>query len=181
MAPATKRVSRTKKAAGDALDVCRTLGEFLGIKSQVKTLTKREGDLKVLLSEYVDENGYTDDRGHLWIDLPSPVEGPDGFYDRIQRQRRVGEEFSAEAAEAILTKKGLTEQCSKTYLQVTDPDRAIAVLKKHKLLDEGFELFSEIDADEVRKAFYREQITKSELGRIFTQKITWAFLPSKKR
>lgn len=184
MATATRRIARTtKKGSTGAFDVVRKLKDFLTVKTEVKVLAKRETALKDDLSEFVDENGYTDDRGHIWFDLPEVVEALDEngktvLYNRIQRQRRVGEQFNADAAETILEKKKIKDACSKSYLQVVDPDKAIAVLKKHGLLDQGFEVITEIDADEVRKAFYQKLITPAEYKRIFTQKITWAFLPS---
>lgn len=148
--------------------------QWLEAKTLVKDFTKREKDLNKELSAVVETLGTPDDRGHLWYELPEPIDG----CNVLQRQRRVTVIMDDEAAIAILEAKGILEACSTSYLRVTDPNQAIAALEAAGLLeDSGFEISTQVNDSDVSKAYFEGKITQAEYEEIFTDKISWALLP----
>lgn len=123
---------------------------WLGIKAQVTSLTKDQNKLRDELKAEVETSGYEDDKGHIWLEFPAPIDG----YASLKSEKRVTELLNEEVAETILKKKGILEEC----LYQPPP---------------------QLDPDEIRKQFYAGNITKRELDRIFTQQVTYAFVPQK--
>lgn len=160
--------------------------EWLGTKYVVRTMTAREKELNQKISVVVETEGFTDESGHIWLQLPEAVNGLDSKgktvkYNAIQRQRRVSVLMDEDEALAICEAHGITEECSTAWLQVTDPDRAIEVLGLAGLLegDNGVDIITSISEDAIRAARFKEQITQAEYEAIFTEKIVYATLPAK--
>ena len=125
--------------------------QFVWLKREVESLGSVQSGLKSDLLQALEALGEEDDKGHLWFEFPSPVEG----YAAMQRQRRVSQKLDEEAAEEILTAKGLTDRCYKTV----------------RVLDE----------DEVMALLYEGVLTEADVDQMFPKTISYAFVPSKSR
>jgi hypothetical protein len=130
-------------------EVSAQFSEFVLLKRQIDELTKRQNELKAELSSLVEQNGEEDDKGHVWYELPHPIEG----YTAMQRQKRISQKLDAEAAEDLLRVKDLYDRC--------------------------FRLLPVLDEDEVMSCLYEGLLTENEIDVMFPKSITWAFVPSK--
>jgi hypothetical protein len=130
-------------------DVSAQFSEFVLLKTQIDELTKRQNALKAELSSLVESSGEEDDKGHLWYELPHPIEG----YTAMQRQKRISQKLDADAAEELLRTKNLYNRC--------------------------FQLLPVLDEDEVMACLYEGLLTEDEIDAMFPKSITWAFVPSK--
>lgn len=158
---------------------------WLAAKNVVREMTATEKDLNKRISTIVEQDGFTDDRGHIWLELPTPVEGFDTKgkltrYNALQRQRRVTVTMDEETAMAVCQRAGIEQRCSESYLQVTDPTRAIAALEAAGLLgkETGIEVITTLKEDAVREAYFDNIITEEEFRSIFVDKISYALLPA---
>lgn len=125
--------------------------EYIRIKDVIANLTKEANRRRDELAELVIENGEEDESGHFWLELPEDVEG----YIALKRERRVSQVVDTEAAEQLLTERGLYDRC--------------------------FKLVPTLDEDAVMACVYDDLLTADDLDVMFPKKITWAFVPSKKR
>lgn len=142
-------VKRTKRidAGEGAVGLVRQLVE---IRRQKALFAEREAAVKERLVSMLEADGYIDDKGHRWFDLPTEVEGADGkLIRRIQHQRRVSQILNAVSAEVELKKLGMWEDCS-MEVTVLDEDSVLALRFQNKIPDKA-----------VRE--------------IFEEKVTWAF------
>lgn len=148
---APRKTTRTVKKktssslTGQALRLA--IRSFLGLKSQSETIKKQMDEAKKILSATVEEQGYEDDKGHFILELDEPVDG----CVALKREKRVTQSLDEEAAEKILRRKGIYEECVETIV-VIDPDL-------------------------VTKAFYQGKISEAELDKMFSTKTIWAFVP----
>lgn len=140
------RVSDTARQADPVDSTTADLREYVMIKGEITTLTKRQKELRDTLITTIEHAGYTDDQGHGWIEFDDEVAGTIA----IQRQRKVKRGYDEEAAEKILTDLGLDETCFKTVRV--------------------------IDEDAVYSALYEERLTEANIDEIFPQKIEWALV-----
>jgi hypothetical protein len=125
--------------------------QFLVLKDEVATSTKRIDGLKKELTQHVVEHGETDDKGHRNFTLPEPLEYGDKQYVGFQQQRRVSQSFDTEVAEKVLKDKGLW-------------NRATVVIR-------------EIDQNEVYVLNQEGLLTDAELDSMFAERETFAFRP----
>ena len=152
MASAAAKTIRRK--AGGALSVAEKLRQFLSLKVQIETLSERQDELKKTLSKTVETNGYQDDKGHFWFDLPEPIEvGGYGTVDRIKYQRDSSTPLDPDEAERILSKKGIWEECS---VEIRIPDE-----------------------EAIDRAYFKKLITKKEMKAMFPEKVHFSFRPQK--
>lgn len=182
--PVTKagggRSSTTKKVEPTKVfktTVTKVFTEWVNLRTTVAAAELVVSAHRDGLKGYVEENGYPDERGSLFVDLPRRV----GDFIALKNERRVSNNFNPEKAKAILARKGLTERCTKIALRVTDQDRALAVLRKAGLLDPdaGFGIESFIDEDSVRAALFDKALTETEFDQMFDESVTFAFNPVK--
>lgn len=110
---------------------------------------KHQDSVKRDLMDALDEFGYGDDKGHIWIDFEEPIEGFAG----MQKQRRVNQGMDEDAIKRILDDKGLTDRCYKPVIT--------------------------LDQDEVMALLYEGLLTEDEIDAMFPKTITWAFVPKK--
>jgi hypothetical protein len=143
--------TRTVRRRSTGSQIVGKLLQFLDLKDQVVTTTKRVDGLKRDLLDHVKSYGETDDKGHRTFTLPEPVEFGDKTYTGFQQQRRVTQSFDTEAAEKVLKDKGLWE-------------RATVVVR-------------EIDQNEVYVLNQEGLLTDGELDSLFAERETFAFRP----
>lgn len=145
------KISRADTTGPDVTAATLWTSELVGCKDQQKVLKSRQDDLTKRLKAYVQENGYTDDQGHVWVDFPSPVSGAVA----LQMQRKVSQPLNEAKAEAILEKHDLLERCTKT----------ITVL----------------DEEAIMAAHYAGDITESEIDAMFPKTVNYALLTPKSK
>jgi hypothetical protein len=126
-----------------------TVKQYVNLKRRIDDLTKEQSVLKTELSDLVDKQGETDDKGHVWLPLPEEVDG----VVSLKRERRVSQSLDMDAAILILTQKGLADRCIKPIPTVAE--------------------------DEVMAALYEGKLTEEDVDAMFPKKITWAFITSK--
>jgi bacterioferritin (cytochrome b1) len=124
--------------------------EYAALKKNIEQFEARQKELKTSLFEKIDEDGFTDDKGNWWLELPEPVEG----YVSLQKQKRVSRKIDEMIAEDLIEKKGLAERLYKTVRVV--------------------------DEDELMAALYEGLLTEEEVDEMFPPKIVWALMLSKK-
>lgn len=111
------------------------VADLVTAKAQQKFFKSRQDTVTKRLKAYVEEHGYTDDQGHIWLDLEEPVEGTVA----LQMQRKVSQGVNEDKAEAILKAKGIYDDCTET-VTVLDQDAILAAHYAGKLSED------EIDA-----------------------------------
>lgn len=124
--------------------------KFVSLKRNIDDLVKEQSVLKTYLSDFVDEFGEYDARGHRILELPEEVDG----YVSLQRQRRVSQKLDPEEAERILKEKNLTDRC--------------------------YKLLPVLDEDAVMSCLYEGLLTEEEIDTMFPKTETWAFVPLKR-
>lgn len=124
--------------------------EFIHLKKQVEDLTRLRDDLKTELAQIVEAEGEEDDKGHVWLELPEPVEG----YIAMQRQKRISQKLDEQAAEELLREKKLYDRC--------------------------YQMMPVLVEDEVMACLYEGLLSEEEIDTMFPKNITWAFVPAKK-
>lgn len=130
------KISRSASTADatDSTSVKQWIAELVGAKNQQKFFKARQEQVTKRLKAYVEEHGYQDDQGHIWLDLEEPVEGTVA----LQMQRRVSQPLNEEKAEEILEKKGLLASCTKT-ITVLDEDAIMAAKFSGDLTDDDID------------------------------------------
>jgi len=123
--------------------------QWIEIKANADQLAKRQKELRDWLCGAIEEQGYADDKGNLYLELPEEVEGFAG----LKYERRVTPSLSAERAEALIKAKGLEKRC--------------------------IVMVPEIDQEEIYKAHYEGLISQEELDSIFDINTTYAFKQTK--
>lgn len=129
------------------------LGKFrrwAQMKRLSEELAKDANNLKTQLTEWVKKSGYADDKGSLWVDLETPIEG----YSAVQYQRRVAQPLDPDVAEELIAQRGLEDRCYKTV----------------RVLDET----------EIMACIAEGVLTAEDVDAMFPPKVTWAFVPTKK-
>ena len=129
------KISRASTAdATDQQSIKQWVAELVTAKAQQKFFKSRQDTVTKRLKAYVEEHGYQDDQGHIWVDLDEPVEGTIA----LQMQRKVSQPLKEEKAEAILSKKGLLEECT-TTITVLDQDAIMAARYDGRLTDDDID------------------------------------------
>ena len=100
----------------------RLAEEFKKSKEAIDNLTKRQNAMKAELIEAVKDNGFEDDKGHLWYKA-GPLE--------LKYERRVARSFNAEAAEQWARENGLWEDLKKV-VEMLDEDKLLGYAWNHK-------------------------------------------------
>jgi hypothetical protein len=144
-----KPVDEPREFSGDDLE--SQTKEYVSVKKNIDFYEGRQKELKTALFEKIDADGFEDDKGNLWLELPTPIEG----YVGLQKQKRVSRKKPNEArAEEIAAEKGLEDRLFKTV----------------KVLDE----------DELMACLYEGLLTEEEVDEMFPPSVVWALMLSKK-
>lgn len=115
-----KRLQRPANRELTEADVDAFVAAYLSEKEFAEEATKRVNAKKAVLSRYIDENGYIDDKGSRYVD----IEGVDGV-SQMKRERRVSTSLDRDKVEAYLKKRGLWEQMTRE-VRVLDDDAVAA-------------------------------------------------------
>ena len=129
----------------------RDVRAYVRLKDTIATLTKDANAYRDKLAQIVEEYGEEDESGNRWLELPAEVDG----VLSLKRERRVSQSLDTEAAEEILAAKGLKDRC--------------------------FKLVPVLDEDEVMACLFEDLLGPDDIDAMFPKKITWAFVPSKRR
>jgi transcription initiation factor IIF auxiliary subunit len=133
----------------DIEELKRIIQQYVSIKEQKDLLAKRESELKATLTEAVEASGEVDGKGHIVLEIDEPVTG----VSRLVKQRKLSKPLDMEVAEQLLEEKGLMEECTVMVRQ--------------------------LDQDAIMAAYYKEQLTESDIDAMFPPKITYAFILGK--
>lgn len=124
----------TVAAEPDSKSIKQWVAELATAKAQQKFFKGRQDQVTKRLKAVVEEVGYQDDQGHIWLDLDEAVEG----VVALQMQRRVSQPLNEDKAEEILAKAGLLEKCTKT-ITVLDEDAIMAARYAGELTDDDID------------------------------------------
>lgn len=113
----------------------KLLQEFKTAKEAVENLTKRQNNLKTELVEALKENGYEDDKGHIWWQVGD---------SEIKYERRVSRSLNIEAAEQWARELGIWDDLKKVVESI-DEDKLLGYAWNHK------------DSEDVIQGFYVEK------------------------
>lgn len=142
------KITRAATAAVDTAQqqVRQWTSELVGVKKTIKDLTSRQQTLTKRVKQYVQEEGYVDDQGHVWIDFDEPVDG----CVALQMQRKVSKPLNEEKAEAILRSRGLYDECTTTVVV--------------------------LDQEAIMAAHYEGKISEDELDAMFPPTVSYALM-----
>ena len=155
------KVKRRAHTSGGITDnqIVDWLRQFCAIDNQVKTFAKRSQELRDKLMGALESVGWTDNSGHLHLELSEPFEDPAGNGKKVsgaEAIRNIRQNFNAERTEELLRKKGL-----------------------YKPASEGgcIRLVAEIDEDALAAARFRGLISDEEYEGCIDRKSWYAFKP----
>jgi hypothetical protein len=123
--------------------------QYVGLKEQTDLLADRTKEIKDILTGAIDEQGETDARGHINLDIEDEVSGVKGIY----KQRKVIQSLDMEVAEELLKSKGLWERCT--------------------------EMKPVIKEDEIMAAYGDDTLTAEDIDKMFPKKVSYAFFVRK--
>ena len=171
----TKRQTAERKP-NPLAGLARTFSEWLTIKDEGSQLTERQGVLRDRILDTVSEVGEEDDKGNVWIDLPTPItftdhKGKTFVYSVLKKERHLipaNPLPEADLAEDLLREKGLwlTDAQEKKIrdIQTACPYTTITV---------------EVDVDAVAGAYFKNLISEEEYAALLRpQKESFQFRPS---
>lgn len=115
----------------------RLAEEFKKSKEAIDNLTKRHNAMKAELVEAIKENGYEDDKGHMWYKVGGL---------ELKYERRVSRSFNSEAAEQWARGLGIWDDLKKV-VETIDEDKLLGYAWNHK------------DQEDVIQGFYNEKET----------------------
>lgn len=125
-------------------DLIRYVQQNAMLKDEADRIADRQKEVKTFINQGVDELAEEDSRGHLVVDINDDITG----ISKVVRQRRVSKSLDQQAAEDILSRKGLTERC--------------------------FTMVPVLNEEEIMAAFYEGLLTEDDIDTMFPAKITWA-------
>lgn len=103
----TIKITRTETPPVAAPSVEDTFWQWQGLRQQSDLIEERMDVLKGDMLQALEAQGYTDDRGHIWIDFGNPIDG----FTKLKWELRVTTKLAPERAERILEAKGVHERC----------------------------------------------------------------------
>ena len=136
--------------SGDPTDFNTQVREFVRLKETIESLEKRQKELRDQLVQYVDTEGYEDEKGNILFEFENPIDG----VVRLEKQRRATRKLDEEKAEAIIAEK--------------------------QLGDDVYKMVRVIDEDALMASFYDGKLTEEELDEMFPVTVVWALRTPKK-
>jgi hypothetical protein len=100
----------------------RLAQEFKKSKEGIEALTKRQNDMKAELVKAIQENGYEDDKGHLWYHVGAL---------QLKYERRVSRSLNIEAAEQWARELSIWDDLKETVERL-DEDKLLGYAWNHK-------------------------------------------------
>jgi hypothetical protein len=145
-----KIINENPREFADPNDLSTQVKEYLQVKASVEMLEERQKSLRESLFEHIDTAGEFDDKGNVFLELGSAIDG----VVRIEKQKRVTRKLDELNAEEILKNNGLE--------------------------DDVYETVRVVSEDKLMAAFYEGKLTEDELERIYPAKVVWALRTAKK-
>jgi hypothetical protein len=109
----------------------RLAQEFKKSKEGIDALTKRQNEMKAELVKAIQENGYEDDKGHLWYQAGSM---------ELKYERRVSRSLNSEAAEQWARELGIWDDL-KEIVERLDEDKLLGYAWNHKEVEDTIQGF----------------------------------------
>jgi hypothetical protein len=131
-------------------DLISQAKEYIAVKKNIDQFEDRQKELKAALFLQIDEGGFEDDKGNIWLELPEAIDD----YLSLQKQKRVSRKIDEGVAMTLIEEKGLRDRLIKTV--------------------------EVVDEDELMAALYDGTLTEEEVDEMFPAKIVWALTLSKK-
>jgi hypothetical protein len=115
-----KKTLKSKRKILDVDEAYRVAQEFVEEKKLIDSLSKRLDEKKAALVAFAQsQHGYTDDRGHRWVDFP------DG--STLKHERRVSQSFNETRARSWLREEGVLDDYEREVTTVVlDQDAVLA-------------------------------------------------------
>ncbi len=139
-----------REFSGD--DLVSQAKEYVSVKKNIDLFEDRAKELKTSLFLHIENDGFEDDKGNVWLELPEPIEE----FLSIQKQKRV------------------TQKIDKSS------ETAIQAIKRKGLGDRLLKMVENVDEDELMAAVYDGTLTEEEVESMFPTKVVWALTLSKK-
>lgn len=188
--PTTKRVPRKTRTKMALTAVAVAFQNWTEARFQAQAAERRQTELRDVLKGEVETQGYLDDKGSLYLDLPEPVPGRKldskgnevtFVVETLKNERRVTQVLNEDKAEALLTEKELLDEGTRLVLRVTDQSKAIEALTKAGLLgeeeDATFAVERMLDEEAILALRFEDKLTQDDIDSIFDAKVTFAFKP----
>lgn len=184
----TRRTTRPRGAAG----IIGKITQHLVCKAESEALKTRYEHLRDEIMAYLDKNGEVDEKGHKTLDLPTPILVAGKEFGSVKRERRVSTSFDEEAAEALLSPKGLLSRVQRTIVTINSTmaiESTFGVVDGHtvrvfvgdgKSVDVPEAVVSwatVLDQNEVYVLNQQGLITDEELDELFVENETFAYKP----
>lgn len=109
----------------------RLAQEFKKSKEAIDSLTKRQNEMKAELVKAIQDNGYEDDKGHIWYKVGAL---------ELKYERRVTRSFNSDAAEQWARENGLWDDLKKV-VEVLDEDKLLGYAWNHKEVESTIQDF----------------------------------------
>lgn len=159
-----------RKRPGPVADVAGLFRQWLSLRRVERLTAERVASLRDQLMEVVEKAGTSDEKGHQIFSLPTIVVDEDGErWEGLQRQRVVTRVFDEEGAVALLKRHRL-------WLK-PEQLRALEALRA-ALPALSIDVAPNPDAM-LRLAYEGKRITASEFDALFTEKVSYRFVPKK--
>jgi hypothetical protein len=124
---------------------------WVHLRTQMERTQGQLNHLRDELNAHVDQFGYSDESGHLRLEIDRPFEFGGKRYEGIKRERRVSRTLNEERAQSLAQAKGLLERL--------------------------FPMRPVLDADELYVLYEEGLLTENEIDDLFDARVTWAFKP----
>ena len=192
----TRTVTRRTTRPRGASVIFGKITQHLVCKAESEALKTRYEKLRDEIMTYLDKHGEVDEKGHKTLALPTPVLVAGKEFGSVKRERRVSTSFDEEAAEALLTPKGLLSRVQRTIVTINS---TMAIESSFGVGEDGHtvRLFTGesspgavvdvpeaivswvtvMDQNEVYVLNQQGLITDEELDSLFVVNETWAYKP----
>lgn len=136
--------------------ITRSTLEWLHAKVQTKAMSARANRLRDELDQFVAVAGYADDKGHIYLDLPTPLEVGGTKVGALKREKRISRTANIERIGELA-------------------DRVDAEHPDAHLRERLFPLRPVLDEDELYVAYQDGLVSEADIDDVFDAKVTWAF------
>lgn len=126
-------------------DLPQFFAEYLKAEEMAQIASKRAGEMKETLRRFLESEGYEDEKGSKWVDLPETV----GGFNHLKNERRVS--------------------------STPNEDRIRAWLKRQGRLDEFIIQVPTLDVDAVLGMAFEEDIPERTVEGWYEESESWAF------
>lgn len=123
------RIEEEVTRFSDPNDFKSQINEFIKAKNAIEILDSRSKELREKLFAHLDLEGEEDDKGNLFYELDSPIDG----IVRLEKQRRVSRKLNEELAMSLVEELKLN--CVKVVYQI-DEEALMAAYYEGKITEE---------------------------------------------